>query len=73
MSEEMVSPTVLKWFSAFLLVLGVSFYVSWGFAFDAFFDFANYTISVSLIMTGLIGTFLYRELEREKATAQASK
>lgn len=73
MAEEAVSPTILKWVYAFVLVLGVAFYFAWGFAFNAFFDFANYTISVLLIMTGLFGTFLYRELEREKAKAQAAK
>lgn len=73
MAEEMVSPTVLKWVYAFVLMVGVGFYFAWGFAFDAFFDFANYTVSVILIFTGLFGTFLYRELEREKSKAQAAK
>jgi hypothetical protein len=73
MPEEMVSPTVLKWAYAFILIVGISFYFAWGFAFNAFFDFANYTVSVLLIASGLFGTFLYRELEREKAKGQASK
>ncbi len=73
MADDLLTPTHLKWIYAFVLLLGVGFYFVWGFAFDAFLDFANYTISVILIFTGLFGTFLYRELEREKARAQATK
>ena len=73
MAEEVMSPTLLKRIYAGVLVLGVGFYFVWGFSFDAWFDYANYTVSVILILTGLVGTFLYRELEREKAKAQAAK
>jgi hypothetical protein len=67
--DELLTPTHLKWVSAFVLLVGVGFYFMWGFAFHAFFDFANYTVSVILVLTGLFGTFLYRELERERAAA----
>ncbi len=73
MAEEMVSPTYLKWVYAFTLILGVGFYFTWGFAFNAFFDFANYTVTVILVFTGLFGTSLYRELEKEKAKAIAAR
>ena len=69
MAEEMVSPAVLKWVFTFCLVTGVLFYFTWGFAFNAFLDYANYTISAALIFTGLFGTLLYRELEKEKAAS----
>ena len=67
MAEEMVSPTVLKWVFTFCLVTGVLFFFIWGFAFNAFLDYANYTVSAALVFTGLFGTMLYRELEKEKA------
>lgn len=73
MVDEVVSPTILKWVYAFILVLGVGFYFAWGFAYNAFFDLANYTVSVLLVGAGLVGTFLYRELEREKAAGRAAK
>ncbi len=73
MVEEMVSPTYLKWVYAFVLILGVGFYFAWGFAFNAFFDYANYTVTVILVFTGLFGTFLYRELEREKEKARIAR
>jgi hypothetical protein len=67
MPEDVVSPTFLKWLFTVFLVTGVLFYVAWGFAFNAFLDYANYTISAALIFTGLFGTLLYREMEKEKA------
>lgn len=62
-----MSPTLLKWVFTFFLVTGVLFYFIWGFAFNAFLDFANYTVSAALVFTGLFGTMLYRELEKQKA------
>lgn len=73
MAEEMVSPTLLKRVYAIVLVIGIGFYFSWGFAFNAFFDYANYTVSVILVFTGLFGSFLYRELEREKEKERAAR
>lgn len=73
MAEELLTPTHLKWIFAVVLLFGVLFYFSWGFAFNAFLDYANYTITVILVMTGLVGTFLYRELERERAKAQSAE
>lgn len=69
MAEEGISPTWLKRLYAGCLLTGVIFYFTWGLVFNAFFDYANYTISAALVFTGLFGTFLYRELEREKAKA----
>ena len=73
MADSLLSPTHLKWISAVTLLLGITFYVMWGFAFHAFLDFANYTITTILVSFGLIGTFLYRELEREAAATQKSQ
>ena len=73
MADEILTPTHLKWIYAVVLLAGVTFYFMWGFAFHAFFDYANYTISAILVFTGLFGTFLYREIERERARAQASQ
>jgi hypothetical protein len=73
MADDLLTPKHLKWIFALVLMAGVTFYFMWGFAFHAFFDFANYTITVILVFTGLIGTFLYRELEREQAKAKASE
>ena len=69
MAEAGVSPTLLKRLYAGCLLTGVIFYFTWGLVFDAFLDFATYTVTAALVFTGLFGTFLYRELEREKAKA----
>jgi hypothetical protein len=50
-------------------VTGVIFYFAWGLAFDAFLDYASFTITACLVFPGLFGMFLYRELEREQAKA----
>jgi hypothetical protein len=74
MAEEItLKPTQLKWVFTFVLVLGVTFYFAWGFAFNALFDLANYTASAILIFTGLFGALLYRELEKEEAAAAAAR
>jgi hypothetical protein len=73
MADDLLTPRHLKWIFSLVLIAGVLFYFMWGFAFHAFFDYANYTISVILVFTGLFGTFLYRELEKEQAKAQASE
>jgi uncharacterized membrane protein len=64
-----VKPGILKWVFTFVMVLGVVFYFTWGFAYNALFDLANYTASAILFFTGLFGMFLYRELEKEEAAA----
>lgn len=73
MEGDLLTPGQIKWIFAVVLLAGVAFFFMWGFAFHAFFDYANYTISSILVFTGLFGTFLYRELEREAATAKASQ
>jgi hypothetical protein len=73
MDDEMLSPTRLKQIYAFVLVVGIGFYFVWGFTYNAFFDYANFTVTIILVLTGLVGTFLYRELEREKANRLAAK
>ena len=67
MLDPEVKPGFLRLLFTLSFVGGIAFYLAWGFAFDAFFDVANYTMSVILIFTGLFGTLLYRELEKEKA------
>ena len=67
MAEKGVSPTVIKWLYTICLLTGVIFFFTWGLVFNAFLDYATYTVSAALVFTGLFGTFLYRELEREKA------
>ncbi len=74
MAEDIViKPTWLKWIFTCILVLGVAFYFTWGFAYNALFDLANYTMSAILIFTGLFGMILYRELEKEEAAGNATR
>lgn len=72
-AEIEVKPSFLKWVFTFILVLSVAFYFAWGFAFDALTDLATYTMTVILLFTGLFGALLYRELEKEEATAAAGR
>ena len=69
MLDPELKPRFLRLLFTLTFVGGIAFYFAWGFAFDAFFDLANYTMSVILIFSGLFGSFLYRELEKEKATS----
>ena len=69
MADEGISPTWLKRIYAACLLTGVIFFFTWGLVFNAFDDFATYTVTAAFVFTGLFGTFLYRELEREKAKA----
>jgi hypothetical protein len=73
MDDELLSPTRLKQIYAFVLVVGIGFYFVWSFTYNAFFDYATFTISIILVLSGLVGTFLYREIEREKAEKLAAK
>ena len=73
MADNLLSPAQLKWIFALLLMFGVTFYIVWGFSFHAFFDLANYTITTICVSIGLIGVFLYRELEREAAAAKKAQ
>jgi len=72
MEGDLLSPTRLKQIYAFILVAGIGFYFVWGFTYNAFLDYANFTISVILVLSGLVGTFLYREIEREAAAKTAA-
>lgn len=74
MAEEFpVRPGILKWVFTFVLVMGVVFYFAWGFAYNALFDLANYTMSAILFFTGLFGMLLYRELEKEEAAGASAR
>ncbi|AGB04226.1 hypothetical protein AciM339_0336 [Aciduliprofundum sp. MAR08-339] len=46
---------ILSWM---LLTIGVVFYFSWSFLYDAWTDLGVYSLSVSLIVFGILGTLL---------------
>ena len=67
--EEMmeIPPLIPRVFYMFLLVVGVAFYLIWSSLFDAWTDIAVYTVSVTLIGFGVVGTILYTILSQEQA------
>ena len=50
----------------FLILLGILFYFSWGFAYGGWFDIGVYSITVLLIGFGLVGIFLYSVMDEEE-------
>jgi hypothetical protein len=71
--ERLSGPSVAKWLFTFVLFLSIAFYFAWGFAFNALFDLATYTMTAILFFSGLFGTLLYRELEKEEAAGASAR
>ncbi len=62
MSENdhtLVGRDILSLFYAFLAALGISFYLSWSYLYNAWTDIGVYSVSVVLIGLGVIGYLLY--------------
>ena len=53
-------------FFYFLTFLGVFFYISWGVLYGGWFDIGVYSITAVLVGFGLVGMFLYSNLEEEE-------
>lgn len=77
MEEEVkLSSKYLKYAFAFVLILGIAFPIIWAitgimyfknYSFkDAFGDVGVYSVSAVLIGFGLVGTLLYRYMEKEE-------
>ncbi|MCD6370716.1 MAG: hypothetical protein J7L63_04405 [Thermoplasmata archaeon] len=50
----------LWYLSLVLLAIGVIFYISWAFLYDAWTDIGLYSISAPLIIFGILGALLSR-------------
>jgi len=48
----------LWYFSWIILIIGVVFYFSWSFLYDAWTDLGVYSISITLIVFGILGALL---------------
>ncbi|MEM2899720.1 MAG: hypothetical protein QXT63_02925 [Thermoplasmata archaeon] len=64
--ETSMSPKILMYVCAFLLVLGVAFYFGWSAAYSAWTDIGVYAVSVMLIGFGAFGTWTYYNMDKEK-------
>jgi len=48
----------LWYFSWIILIIGVVFYFSWSFLYDAWTDLGVYSLGITLIVFGLLGALL---------------
>lgn len=53
------SRNLLSMFYAFLVALGIAFYISWSALYGTWTDIGVYSVTVVLVGFGLIGYFLY--------------
>ncbi len=59
MSEEEVLNSIAKWAYLFILLIGIAFYVSWSFMYNAWTDLGVYGVTIVLVSFGFFGTILY--------------
>ena len=57
--EERITTSMARWFYLFILMLGISFYLSWSVMYNAWTDLGVYAITAILVCFGLFGTLLY--------------
>lgn len=55
---------IIEYFGFFLLACGLVFYFSWATLYNAFFDVGVYTLSIVLILFGILGIFLGRSKDQ---------
>ncbi len=51
---------IIEYFGFFLLALGLVFYFAWATLYNAFFDVGVYTMTIVLVLFGILTIFLGR-------------
>ncbi len=67
--EASISPKVPMYICAFLLILGVAFYLGWSAAYSAWTDIGVYSISIMLVAFGAFGMWTYYNMDKEQKEA----
>lgn len=62
--EHGISPKLVKYFYAALLLMGIIFYLSWGILFGKWLDPGVYAVVVILVGFGVVGVLFYSYLEK---------
>jgi hypothetical protein len=55
---------IIEYFGFFLLALGLIFYFSWSILYNAFFDVGVYTVTIVLVLFGILIIFLGRSKDQ---------
>lgn len=55
---------IIEYFGYFILALGLIFYFSWATLYNAFFDVGVYTMTIVLVLFGILTIFLGRSKEQ---------
>ena len=76
MEDDVRMPVIIpKMFYRLLLLSGILFYICWlaVFGLEHWNDVGVYSITVLLICFGLVGTFLYSEIEKQELEGEEER
>ena len=76
MEDDVKMPVIIpKMFYRLLLLSGILFYICWlaVFGLEHWNDVGVYSITVLLICFGLVGTFLYSEIEKQELEGEEER